>query len=330
MPLSYQDDTQPKPPDGLRDTSHLDDTGPRQATQPYYVAPPPQASEKSPETWMGTFLMVGAVIMASCLCVSIIGLSLAAGIRDEVDAISTESAGTRVARVETQYALAVVDFQEGRYELAEIRFHDVQTLVPDYRDIQSRLEQIQQVMSYTPIPSLTPTSAPPTATIAPDAPTSAPTQEIPPTTANAFDPADLYGRAETAMTLGEFEEAIRWLDALSLADPTYRRGEVQQKLLDAHIAQGRIYLRSQNEDGVDQLSRGVQLINRASELGTVPVELVYEADFVARYLAAQAYVEGGAFDQARQVLTRLCEENCDWTYRGVSVRDLLSQAGGIP
>jgi tetratricopeptide (TPR) repeat protein len=138
----------------------------------------------------------------------------------------------------------------------------------------------------------------------------------------------MFGLAQSAMTVSDYEEAIRWLEALVLLDPNYRRAETQDLRLTAYLAQGRIYLRGQNSDGLDRLARGVQLINRASEIGTVPGDLLYEADFVARYLAARAYVEGGAYAQAREVLLRLCEEDCDWSYRGLSVRILLAQAGG--
>jgi tetratricopeptide (TPR) repeat protein len=273
-------------------------------------------------------MLLGVVLMASCLCIAIIALSGVAGVRDELDAIGTQSVATRVARVETQYALGVTDFEQGRYELAEIRFADVQTLMPGYLDVEARLQTAQAIMSYTPTPSPSPTLPPQTPT--PLSATVAATVSSSLTPTAGVNAADLFGQAETAMTLGMYTEAIKWLDALILLDPTYRRDEVQEMLLNAHIAQGRIYLRSQNEDGEDRLAQGVQLINRASELGTVPGELLYEADFVARYLAARAYLDGGAYDQARQVLTRLCEEDCDWSYRGRSVRDMLIQAGGVP
>jgi len=142
------------------------------------------------------------------------------------------------------------------------------------------------------------------------------------------DPAELFGRAETAMNQANYEEAIGWFETLVLADPNYRRAEVQDLRMRAYTTQGRLYLRGQNEDGEDRLAQGVQLITRASEIGQVDQSLLYESDFVARYLAGRAYVEGGAFGPAIDVLTRLCEEDCDWDYQGLSVRDLLSQAGG--
>jgi tetratricopeptide (TPR) repeat protein len=329
---SYQDDTQPKPPRDSREIappSSLEDTGPRQATQPFYVSPMALPTSTTSSCW-GRLMLVGVLVMASCLCLSIIALSGVAGVRDELDSIGTQAVATRVARVETQYALGVSDFDQGRYELAGIRFADVQTLMPGYLDVEVRLQTAQAILSYTPTPSPSSTLLVQTATPLPPSATVLATDSSSPTATEGVEVADLFGQAETAMTLGFYEEAIKWLDALILLDPTYRRDEAQEMLLNAHIAQGRIYLRSQNEDGEDRLAQGVQLINRASELGTVPGELLYEADFVARYLAARAYVDGGAYDQARQVLTRLCEEDCDWTYRGRSVRDLLTQAGGVP
>lgn len=316
--MSHQDDTQPKAPAGLREVVEANPQEDTQPTKTILISPDP------PTNFWGLLMRVGAVISAAFLCMAIILLAGAAGVRDELNQIGTQAAVAQLAEVATQYALGNIDYQSGRYEMAEIRFAYVETQMPGYQDASVKLEEVQRIMAYTPTAS--PTAALPTET--PEPTTAAPDSVSPPTPEGELDPADLYGRAETALNTGDFEEAIRWLDALVLVDPNYRRAEVQQKRLDALIAQGRIYLRSQNPDGEDRLAQGVMLINRASELGSVPGELLYEADFVARFLAARAYVEGGAYDQARPVLIRLCEEDCDWNYRGVSVRSLLAQVGG--
>jgi len=48
------------------------------------------------------------------------------------------------------------------------------------------------------------------------------------------------------------------------------------------------------------------------------------------YINARNYVTGEDYARALPVLEELCRINCEWSYHGVSVRDLLNraQAGG--
>lgn len=342
--MTNLDDTQPRPavetPEGHQEASHLDETGPNQAvigapddtnprqpTGTFPIAPQfqhePVPAIQEETAWGTWFMLAGVLMLSSCLCISIIGLSSVAGIQDALKSVGTQSASTREAALSTQYALGNDDLREGRYEMAEIRFSAILATMTAYPDVPQKLGEVQAVLSYTPTPSpsLTPTFTP---TATPEAAQQSNGTPLPP----EQDPAQLYAQAESAMVAGLYEEAIRWFDALVLIDPTYRRAEVAEGRLNAHIAQGRLYLRGRNEDGQDRLAQGVQLINRAAELGEVPLELVYEADFVARYVAARSYIEGGALAQAAEVLRILCDENCDWSYQGVSVRELLARAGG--
>jgi len=316
--LTHQDETQPKAPAGLKEHihAHLEDTGQHPA-----IAAPLDNETEAPAPILRVLMMAGVLVATACMCLSIIALSGVAGARDEWLQIGTQAANTQTANLATQYSLGKADLAEGNLAMAEIRFGFIVTLDPAYQDAAQQLAQIQTQPSPSPTPP--PTETPPPATTA--TPTSDDAQSPLP---ESRDPAALFGHAQSAMNSSNYEEAIAWFDALVLLDPNYRRAEVQEMRLNAHITQGRIYLRGQNEDGQDRLAQGVQLITRARELGNVPGELSYEADFVARYLAAKAYVEGRAYAQAREVLTRLCEEDCDWNYRGLSVRDLLAQTGG--
>jgi hypothetical protein len=326
------DDTQPKVPKA----SHLDETGPSRAV------PADETSPKSPtdpaplylnqqpappyeRNLSGLLLMAGVLVLSSCMCLLIVGLFGVAGARDELEAVKTEGAQTRVSDLSTQYADGLEDIQQGNYAMAEYRFGAIVATMTDYPNAPEQLAEVQRILAYTPTPSPSPSQMPTLEATTEEAATPSSEETAAPP---GQDPAELYARAESAMNAREYEDAILWFDALSLLDPTYRRADVEQGRLDAHIAQGRIYLRGQNDDGEDRLAQGIQLISRAQELGTVPSDLVYEAGFVARYVAARSYIEGGAFAQAREVLTVLCEEDCDWSYHGVSVRSLLAQAGG--
>lgn len=342
---THQEETKPKAPQGLKAAIEESQSTPTPPSMPRVVVdstavtPPKgmplvvpvayqvEAIPAPSNTCLSSLMLLGVMGLVSCMCLLIVSLAGVAGIQDELHAVGTEAASTKVAEVATQYQLANQDLAAGNTELSLIRLQDVVTKLPDYRDAASLLSTVEAIASYTPTAS--PTASPIPATVAP---TEAVVGVTPPPQASndPLDPAQLYGRADSAYNVGLYEEAIEWFDTLVLVDPSYRRQDVLEKRLDAMIKLGTSYLRGTNTDGQDRLSQGIQLIWRADELGDVPGEVLYEADFVARYLSARGMVEGGAAAQAQEVLTRLCEEDCDWSYNGVSVRDLLSQAGGSP
>lgn len=325
-------DTQPKSPTGLSEAIQersLEDTGQHQP-----VLPPPMKIDNEPAC-LRTLLILAVIGISSCMCLAIVSLAGFAGIRDEVEVIGTQAVEIQQTDVADQYQRGVTDMQAGNYELAEPRFEYVLTEIPNYADAENLLAQVQTILNITPTSSSTPTvsateTPQPTSTSVPEA-TLEVTEEIPAATATRSgpNPEGLYTNAETAMFMGNYEEAISWLEALIQLDPSYRRTEARNMLIEALSTQGLAYLRGMNQDGEDQLARGVQLIDRAGEFGYSDQEVIYEADFVRRYLSARSYVEGGALGQALDVLYQLCLENCDWAYHGVSVEDLLNRAGGV-
>jgi len=131
--LTNQDDTQPKKPKGLEEAiptvDPLADTGPHDATQPYHVQP-----EDSPNSFLRILTMLGAVGVASCLCISIVALFGAAGVRDEMNAVGTRVISTQDAELATQFALGSDDLEAGRLEMAEIRFSFIETARPGYQN----------------------------------------------------------------------------------------------------------------------------------------------------------------------------------------------------
>ncbi len=162
----------------------------------------------------------------------------------------------------------------------------------------------------TPTPSLTPTLPSPT-----------------PSPEASQDPAYLFEQAQTALRLVRYEEAIEWLDALRALAPDYRAAEVEDMLVKALTEQGKLYLRGQNPDGADMLARGVLLIypRQRHPSGTAR-HPVGGGDLRRDVSDARNYVNGGYYDQALPILEELCAMNCGWSYRGVSVQNLLEQA----
>ncbi|NJL92969.1 MAG: hypothetical protein HC915_04230 [Anaerolineae bacterium] len=281
--------------------------------QPGRLLPPEPEREGG---WLGWVFALAVMGAAACLCASIILLAGFAGVRDAYTAISTQAVQTREAEVATQYARARSEIEAGEFELAAERLEFVATRAPGYRDAEQQLAVVQLRLSAT--PTFTPTQ--------PEPPSATPPEQPGGTPDAPFAPATLYSQGESALGVALYEEAIAWFEALRQTDPEYRRAEVRQNLIDAYTRQGTLYLRGQNADGADRLAVGVQYIYRATDLG-YSGPLITEADFVELFLTARGYLEGGLVEQARPVLNRLCELNCSWSYRGVSIEALVQQYG---
>lgn len=352
-PPVADDDTQPRAPVAPRDVA------PQLPAQP---APPLDAQAASlmadADDWArgrvpmqnepddtssrrsSPLLLITVMLGTACLCLAMIGLAGFAGYRDGLatnDARVTQTLATGIAQ---QYATGAADLQAGFAELAAARFEwiveTIQAPTEYALDSPVQLAVARTIAAYTPTaapthtPTVTPTS-PATDTPLPPSPEPAlsvtATQPAQQAQDQLQDPEYLYEQAMTAKRVARFEEAIEWLDALIALDPAYRSAEVKQELVNLLTEQGRIYLLGMNEDGEDKLARGVYLVYRADELGTVQPEwLLGQAIFVERYINARSYVNGGYYETAIPILEELCAESCDWSYAGVSVRDLLERA----
>lgn len=330
-PGAAEPDTRPKPPAGWRaivEPSHEEQAARLLADpQEWAGRRAPRPDHPRPR------LLITAAVMAGmlCLCLALVGMAGFAGYRDGLatnDAKVTQTLATGIAE---QYVAGSADLQAGRAEMAALRFswivETIQAPTQYALDSPVQLAVARTVAAFSPTPPPAPTLTPtlsltPTITLTPPPPASAT-----PTLSPLEDPAYFYDQAQIAMRLARYETAIEWLDALIALDPTYRPAEVQPMLLEALTQQGRLYLTGQNPDGEDRLARGVYLIYRADELGTVEPEwLLGQARFVEMYVNARNYVDGGYYATAIPMLEELCRFNCQWSYHGVSVEDLLARA----
>ncbi len=293
--------------------------------------PTQHEEETAAPGYMRPLLLVTVMLGTACLCLAMIGLAGFAGYRDGLATNDVRVTQTLATGIAEQYATGAADLRAGYAELAAARFEwiveTIQAPTEYALDSPVQLAVARTIAAFTDTPMPTPT---PTDTPTPP-PTDAPTPtSAPPSTATRDplqDPEHIYEQALAAERLGRYEEAIEWLDALIALDPGYNSAEVKQKLVSVLTAQGRIYLLGMNEDGQDRLARGVYLIYRADELGTVePDWLLGHAIFVERFINARNYVNGGYYETAIPILEQLCTENCEWSYAGVSVRDLLERA----
>jgi tetratricopeptide (TPR) repeat protein len=330
-------DTKPKAPAGLREAINT--------TQPQWNVPEPSRpshllgdDDPPPGRCLLSILVVGAT---TCLCSAIVALSALAGYGDELDEIQTKEANNREIAIGTQYALAIQNEEQGAVELARDRYIFIETEQPGYGDVQPRLTQIALVLSATPTPSPSP-SPTPTQTVAPTEEAS----EAAATATPEISPIEeAFKEGEQAVLFGLYEEAIEWFDVVIALDPNYRRSEVDTMLVDALTAQAGIYFAGTNTDsnGLEgnQLARGVTFVERARGIWEANPSIFqqyqarinnvsFTAFVVNGYLTAQAYLAGGLRAEALVILQELYALPSNWGYAGVSISDLIVQAGGTP
>jgi tetratricopeptide (TPR) repeat protein len=295
----------------------------------------PQEPQGPPRNCLLSLMVLA---LTTCICLTTITLSGFGGYQDEYSDIQTEDVETSVAEVATQYSLALEDEAAGLWEFAYDRYEFIETEQPGYNDVAERRQEVAIMLSHTPTSAATDTpeaTVTPTATIEATASEAASEEAAPAATSGQFNVAEFFDDAEDVYNAGLYEEAIAFLDIVISLDPEYRRSEVDSMLFNSLKQQAMIYFRGANtDDGShgetgDQLSRGVLLAERAlgmrEENPQVGEEdrLGYWQYFVNNYVTARAYIAGGRNAAAIPLLERLCSENCEWGFRGVTVRDLL-------
>lgn len=322
----------------------VDDTQPRAAIAPAPSGKNPDKSWFEPldtkrvidpdEPPSGRCLLSLVVaLITTCIALTIVSLSVVAGYRDELKEIQTEDAQALGVEAALQYDLAIEAEEAGLIELAQGRYIWIATNVPNYRDVSQRLANMDVMLSVTPTPEATHT---PTPTIQPTA--TATLEETP--TATQLPVVEYYSTAEGHYNFRRFEEAIEWLDAVIATDPSYRRAEVDQMLFESLRQQAMVYFRGTNPveeaDSTgyagNQLSRGVQLANRAIEIhnqranvGTLD-DLEFEMYYANQIILSLGYMDGGQHQLALPILQTLYSQSTVWSYRGLTIEGLLQRA----
>lgn len=166
--------------------------------------------------------------------------------------------------IQEQFALGLVDLEEGRYEIARQRFEYVIKLDPNFPDAPQRLAQALLGLNK---PIATPTLPPVTAT-----PNLAPVEEI-------------LSQAQEAFKDGDWTRAIETLLALRAKDSSYRAVEVDGLMFAA--------LRNR---GVERISReqlleeGMYDLSLAETFGPLDEEAENWRSWAQLYLTANSFM----------------------------------------
>jgi tetratricopeptide (TPR) repeat protein len=304
-PAISPDDTQPRapatPPASLTESEPpltSDDTHPRPAitTLDRAEAVPSTAEEEQPASGCGSPLLIGAVALAFlCLFVTSVGLAGYAGWRDGVQSAQTRKAATVVAYAGEQATLARQDCDEGRYELCNERCAYIATQQPGFPGMEACMSLAQIALSATPTPTTTITSAPPTTT--PGSTTAASTDS-----AGGFTAEELYARALEAFRRPDYEEAMKWLEALRGLNADFHRKEVEDMLVATYQALGGQY----QFEG--RLSEMIVVIKKALQIRPLPnTDWEFTINAAELYLSAKGYLDAGNYDLADKVFIRLMD-----------------------
>lgn len=302
-PAVSPDDTQPRapaaPPASLTEAEPPltpDDTHPRPAITTLGRAEDVPSEEEQPASGCGSPLLIGAVVLAFlCLFVTSVGLAGYAGWRDGVQSAQSRKAATVIAYVGAQATLARQDCDEGRYELCNERCAYVATQQPGFPGMAACMSLAQVALSATPTPTIASTSVPATAT--PGSTTAVSTDS-----GGGITAEELYARAQEAIRRSDYEEAMKWLEALRGLNADFHRKEVEDMLVATYQALGGQY----QFDG--RLSEMIVVIKKALQIRPLPnTDWEFTINAAELYLSAKGYLDAGNYDLADKVFIRLMD-----------------------
>jgi hypothetical protein len=287
-PAITPDDTNPRKPVSAIDEPPItqEDTHPR-----------PLAAEEPVSGCRNPLLVVAVGLAFACLFVSSVGLAGYAGWRDGAEFAQTKKSGTLVSYLGNQATLARVDCDEGRYELCNERCKYVATQQPSFPGMASCMTLAQLVLSATPTPSAIPTIAP--------TPTQTPTQ--PPNTGGLPSPEELFARSQEAIRTEDYENAMKWLEALRGRDADFRRKDVEDMLVKTYLAlAGRYKLEK-------RFSEMIIVVKKAAKIRSLAeTDWEFTADVAQRYLDAKAALDAQNYALANRGFAWLIENAPAW------------------
>lgn len=230
----------------------------------------------------GTFILICTLL--GVFGIAIVGLSAGAGWTNgqraaRATAVATAQMGNRV-----QAEAVANDLAQGNLGLADTRIRYLATNVPDLPQLPDLLATgtaIYQLMQ--PTATHTPTVTP-QATETPSAPDATATPEASPTLSDPFNLAERLNRAQSEVSVSQWESAIDELDIILSIDPTYEVVTVRNLMSRALNARALQLYRT------GSLAEAIFLTDRAEEFGPLADGLNYERYIATLYLSARSKV----------------------------------------
>ncbi|MGD8605579.1 MAG: hypothetical protein PVF49_13510 [Anaerolineales bacterium] len=187
--------------------------------------------------------------------------------RQQIDQLITE-----------QFAIGLVDLEQGRYDLAVERFEAIIRLSPEFPDAEATLVRAY-VLANNQRPQI------------PVEPTSTP---------DPSPPDQLLEQAQAAFAAGDWTTTINKLSALRAKDSEFESIEVD-----------RLFYLSLRNRGMELIAQGLMEeglydLSRAESFGPLDIDAIYRRDLARLYLQANSYL-GVNWFQAAEAFFELCQ-----------------------
>ncbi|MCC6565201.1 MAG: tetratricopeptide repeat protein [Chloroflexi bacterium] len=267
-------------------------------TQPVRTLPPEPHGEPSvygsldpdgprmyqPQSGMGCGSAILIFGVLGLFALGIVGLSATAGWTTGQRTAASNATSTADADTALQVELVSTDIAGGSFELASYRIQYLATQQSGMPALPSLLETGTAVyLTLQPTATLTPTQTP-TASPTDAGPTASPTLEATATLADPFDLAGRLARAQSAVSLGQWLDAIDELDVIIGIDPNYEVALVRSLMSRALNAEALQRYR------MGDLGEAIYLTDRAEDFGPLADGLEFERYVAQLYLSARSRV----------------------------------------
>lgn len=246
----------------------------------------------------------------------IVGLSATAGWTSGQRSAAVNATATSATDLQHQVDLVSADIAAANYERADIRLRYLATQAPGLPSLPQLL-QTGTALYLTRQPTATPTpTETPTETMTLPGPTIEPTAEATPTLNDPFDLGGRLQRAQSAVSLAQWNDAIDDLDVILSIDPNYETGTVRMLMSRALNAQALALYRS------GELGEAIFLTDRAEEFGEIG-ELSFERYVAQLYLTAKSRVGTSDYTGAINALNEV--RSVAPNYQNGEIQQLLFQ-----
>jgi tetratricopeptide (TPR) repeat protein len=231
--------------------------------------------------------------------IAIVGLSSAAGWTNGQRSARATATATAQQGNQAQADAVANDLATGNLGLADTRIRYLATNVPNLPQLPDLLQtgtaiylQMQPTATHTP-------THPPTATSTPEGSAVTPTIEATPTLSDPYNLAERMNRAQSDVSLGQWQNAIDELDIIISIDPTYEVVTVRTLMSRALNEQALFLYRT------GSLAEAIYLTDRAEEFGTLKDGLNYERYVATLYLSARSKVGTSDYTGALSALREI-------------------------
>lgn len=188
-------------------------------TQPTNISP--EKGERS-----SRFLMRGGIFLAFLV---LIAISALIGYQSGIAQRTKAEADQIVQDVDQQFGLALIDMEDGRYDIARQRLEYVAEQYPSYPGLTDKLAEVLIILNATATPTIAPS----------------PTMEPTALPVDVSNQEALFAQAETHIANAAWDQAISTLEQLRKQNPDYRAINVD----------GMIYI-SLRQRGIEKISAG--------------------------------------------------------------------------